>query len=110
MRNRGIIMLGLAIVLGLCSMFLARQWMGRFTAPVAAPVRPVVVARVALNFGDRLTANSLRVIEWPAAVVPEGSFSSITDLAGSGEDRVVLRAIESGEPVLSSKISGQGGR
>jgi pilus assembly protein CpaB len=113
MRNRGMIMLALAIVLGLCSTVLVRQWMGRFAAPVAAPslpVRPVVVARAALNFGDKVTATSLRVIEWPAELAPEGSFSKIEDLTGNGEDRVVLRAIEPGEAVLASKVSGQGGR
>lgn len=112
MRGRGIVMLAFALLLGVVSAFLIRQWLANQTPATAETlaVKPVVVARIALNFGDRVTTSSLKVVDWPAATVPDGTFSKIAELTGEGEDRVVLRAMEAGEPVLSSKVSGQHGR
>jgi pilus assembly protein CpaB len=42
--------------------------------------------------------------------VLEGAFAKIDEIAGPGEDRVVLRPMAPGEPVLASKISGTGGK
>src|SRR4051812_44740574 len=112
MRNRGVLMLGLAVLLGFASIFLIRQWLAHYAAAVAEPstTRSVVVARVGVSFGDRIVPTSLREINWPIDSLPEGTFTSVAELTAPGEDRVVLRSMEPGEPVLSNKVSGQRGR
>jgi len=70
----------------------------------------IVVARVALKFGDTLTTDNLREISWPSASLPVGAFKTRADaLAGDGQ-RQVLTPIGVNEPVLSSKITGPGQR
>jgi pilus assembly protein CpaB len=104
MKARGLVLLGLSALLG----FVAVGWVQKPAA--TRNTAKVVVAKTALNFGDRLDAAKLQVVEYPSASVPEGSFNSIEQLAGPNDDRVVLRSIDPHEPVLVSKISGAGGR
>ena len=114
MRARALFMLGLAILFGVVSIVLVRQWMASQVVPptpaVAEQTKTVVVAQVALKFGDRLTNANLREAQWPAAIVPAGAFEHMSDLTAAGENRVVLYPIDAGEPVLGTKVTGQGGR
>jgi pilus assembly protein CpaB len=130
-------MLGLALLLAVASVFLARSWIQDRMQPVASvqdkPVETtkVVVAASQLHFGNKIRREHLREVDWPTAAVPEGSFKSVDDIlgkkkaakkgpgeaeAGSNEKgkeirpRVVLRTIEVNEPILKSKITGFGGR
>jgi len=82
----------------------------------------VVVASTQLHFGNKVRREHLRVVDWPTAAVPEGSFKSVDSILGKDEvdpktgskkareDRVVLRTIEINEPILKNKITGFGGR
>jgi len=115
MRARALFMLGLAILFGVVSIVLVRQWMASQVPATPAPTvaeqtKTVVVAQVALKFGDRLTNANLREAQWPTAIVPAGAFEHIADLTAAGENRVVLYPIDAGEPVLGTKVTGQGGR
>jgi len=121
-------MLGLALLLAVASVFLARSWIQDRMQPVAAvqdkpqvETTQVVVAASKLQFGNKIQREHLRVVDWPAAAVPEGSFKSIDDILGkketSGKEknkeipaRVALRTIEVNEPILKGKITGFGGR
>lgn len=115
MQARALVILTLAIGLGGASVYFARQMVSA-PATEAGPqvaMSTVVVARAPLYFGNRLAAENLKVVEWPADSRPEGSFSTIEELTAkdeNGEDRVVLRSIEPNEPILASKVSGFGGR
>jgi pilus assembly protein CpaB len=117
MRQRALLMLLLACLMGGAAVYLASDWLNRqIPAPVAV-MQPkvertettVVVARLPLRFGDELTGENLRVINWPADTVPDGAFASVKDLL-SGERRVALRDISPNEVVLKSRVSGFGGR
>lgn len=116
MRARSFAVLALALVLAGFSVFLARSWLqanmpGTVVNEPAMQTTTVVVARVPLYFGNQLTEENLRIIDWPADSRPEGTFSTLEDIVGAEEDRrVVLRPIEAGEPILASKVSGFGGR
>jgi len=68
----------------------------------------VVVARTTLFFGNRINAEQVRVVDWPADSVPQGAFNSADELLAGEEPRTVLRTIEAHEPILASKISGAG--
>jgi len=114
MRARAVLMLGFAILFGVISIILVRQWMAsQVPAPVPAvaqQTKTVVVAQIPLKFGDHVTNANLREAEWPVAIVPPGAFEHIADLTAGGESRVVLYPIDAGEPVLGSKVTGVGGR
>lgn len=117
MKRRAIAMLGLAAVLAGASVFLARNWIQEQARPVVVQQQPVesnttmvVVASQQLGFGKSIRSEDLRLVKWPGDAVPEGSFSTIEEVVGEQENRVVLRALEVNEPVLKSKISGFGGK
>ena len=116
MRNRAIMMLGLAVVFAVVAAFLAQSWLrsqvGDAVAPVivqAAPKAPettIVVARQPLFYGNELTRQNVREIPWLADDLPVGTFQSIDELFEDEASRIVLRTMEQNEPVLDSKISG----
>jgi pilus assembly protein CpaB len=109
MKLRGIVLLLLSLVSGV----VAVVWLHRLNdvpAPQADASPSIVVANKTLDYGDHIGAGDLRLVKWPAGTVPAGSFGKIEDLAGPGEDRVVLRPMEANEPVLTTKVSGNGGK
>lgn len=120
MKGKLIPMLGLAVVFGGISIFVAdglvksRADSGQTAVVAAEPqkvteFRKIVVAKAALRYGMELTADQLSEIDWPADALPDGAFASIADLTGAGR-RVVLSPVEPNEPVLAAKLSGADGR
>ena len=116
MRFTAIVMLVLAVAMGAMSVYLARDWLqrqgqsGDAAAGPSIELTTVVVAKLPMNFGDAVTKEYLSEVEWPAATVPPDSFRTIEELTIPGEGRVVLRSIQTNEPVLNSKLSGAGGK
>jgi pilus assembly protein CpaB len=107
MRRLGLIVLAVAVLLGGGAIFgLLNMRDGR---SAAAPSAGVIVAARSIELGQALTPDMLRTQAWPADAVPEGSFTQISELTG-GETRVALRSIAPNEPILSSRVSGAGGR
>src|SRR6185437_13919803 len=112
-------MIAVAAVFGLLAVYVAQSWLNsqaeaRLRSLQAQKTQPVatmtlVVASRQLRFGNELSASVLREMPWPADALPQGGFRSIKDLLANGK-RVVLTAIEANEPVLASKITGQGSR
>jgi pilus assembly protein CpaB len=114
MKVRPLIVLALALFLALAAVFLARNWIqnqatGGAGAGPEAPVVKVVAAAAALKFGDRLAKENLRLIEWPAGNVPQGTFTSLDELL-EPQPRVALQAIQPNELILVSKVTGPGQR
>jgi len=79
----------------------------------------VYVAADDLKYGKVLTKEDVKVIEWPANSIPETAFTSLEALFGedldSDEDkeeyadiRTVIRAVDAGEILLSTKVTGLG--
>jgi pilus assembly protein CpaB len=106
MKTRSLVMIGLSAVLGLFAVALSNA---RVNPGAPPPVR-IVTAKVALNFGDRLTPENLQITDFPPSTKIDGAFSRIEELTGEGQDRVVLRQVVANEPVLASKVSGMGGK
>lgn len=112
-QRRSLIILGLAILLGLAAVFVANSYLSRAEQQQAAVPQgmvKVVVASMPLPFGAAITPEKVRVVDWPAGSVPPGAFRDPVQLTSLGKQRVVLRQIEPGEPILTSKLSGEGGR
>jgi pilus assembly protein CpaB len=74
----------------------------------AIPLAKVVVATRDLYFGDKLVADFLEEKDWPAELVPEGSFDSAEKLIQ--QNRSVIRPVTKNEPILAGKLTGEGGR
>jgi pilus assembly protein CpaB len=118
-RSSTIIMIAVAAVFGLLAVFAAQSWLNsqaeaRLKSLEAQKIKPaatqsLVVASRALRFGNELSPAALREMPWPVDAIPQGGFRSIQEMLGQGK-RVVLTAIEANEPVLASKITGQGQR
>jgi|SRR5579872_1515963 len=72
----------------------------------------VVVAVNDLPFGTHIGRDQLTVVAWPLSSMPADAFHSVEEVfAGSqGFDRIVLKPIDKGEPVLKSRISGFGAK
>ena len=121
MRLVTIVSLGASAVLGLAALVVAKAVLpnaakvkAAAAASGAAPISgvPVVVARSALKFGDRLEAGKVMVIQLPSNAVPEGAFSTVDALLhqDNGAPPAVLTQIAAREPLLPSKLSGPGAR
>ena len=87
---------------GLTALLLA-QVMGS-SAATGEPTRPVLVAKRTIPAAQRINEDDLRVIEWPAAAVPEGAFSSPDELLGP-KARVPVSTVFAGEPVLKQRLA-----
>src|SRR5688572_9032420 len=114
MKVRPAIVLALAVLCALLAVFLARSWiLDQSSRPgAAAPLaetQRVVAAATSLKFGDRLAKENLRLIEWPAGSIPQGTFQSVEDLLGP-QPRVALQAIQPNELILANKVTGPGQR
>jgi len=113
MRGQGLIILGVAILIGLAAVFLANSYLGRVEQQQTTTTQGMVkvaVASVPLDFGTPITPDKVRLVDWPAGSLPEGTFSSIPQLLPMNHTRVALRPMAANEPILRSKISGEGGR
>jgi len=112
MKVRPLIVLALALFLALAAVYFARIWLSSHSGTVAAsqaPVVKVVAAATSLKFGDRLAIENLRLVDWPAGSVPEGTFKSVDELLGP-QPRVALQAIQPNELILINKVTGPGQR
>ncbi|TIS73515.1 MAG: Flp pilus assembly protein CpaB, partial [Mesorhizobium sp.] len=114
MRANTLIMIVLAGVFGVLAVVLANVWLASQRSAMAEANGiqrdTVVVAAVALKFGDTLSADKLREIAWPAGAIPAGAFKTTKEaLAGEGTKQA-LQAISANEPVLATKITGPGQR
>ncbi len=80
------------------------------TTTAVATTRVMVTNRD-LAFGDRITPQMVRVIDWPTKALPGDIITDRADLfEGPDAPRIALRPFSAGEPYLKSKISGFGER
>jgi pilus assembly protein CpaB len=110
MRIIAVLVLVFGVALSGGALFFASEYFESMKASMAQKgpetVR-VLVAKKALNYGKVIKPTDLQWVEWPEAAVPPGAFTSAEALLGEKGDqrRIVLRAIDPGEPVLESKIT-----
>jgi pilus assembly protein CpaB len=111
MRKNSAIILLVAILMGGGAAFLARTWIHTQVSAAATnpPTEHIVVALEPLAYGATVTADSVAEIPWFANTLPDGAFASKDDLLDGGR-RIVLSALNRGEPVLRSKVTGPGQR
>lgn len=110
MRQRLLIILGIASLAGLLASYLVYSVVAQIQAKAPEPGnQPVVVAAVNMGLAETVTKDHVKVVAWPKTSVPAGSLSSLEQAHG----RVVRSSIVAGEPLLDSKLapemSGRGG-
>lgn len=66
----------------------------------------VVVMSTQLNMGEKINPGMLKTIDWPKTSLPQGFYSEVEKLDG----RVVKFTLQSGEPVLESKLAPLGSK
>ena len=113
MGNRNLLIALFAVVLGIIAVVLANAWFSGIeekqqTAVIDTSNVSIVVATQPLAFGTRVSAQNIRLQSWPARSVPQGAFRTIAEVLK--DNRVALRPIVPGEPILADKVSGTDGR
>jgi pilus assembly protein CpaB len=111
MRKNSVFILVVALLMGGGAAYLARSWL-QAQMNVAAAYQPaghIVIAAEPLAYGAVVTAEDVNEIPWYTNTLPEGAFATKDDLLGGGR-RIVLSALNRGEPVLRSKVTGPGQR
>lgn len=114
MAGRNWLVAIVAVMLGLVAVVIANAWFSGMqdkqeqAAPADNRTVKVVVATQPMEFGAKLTPQNIKLADWPAASVPQGAFRTLPDALS--ENRVALRPIVVGEPILADKVSGKDGR
>lgn len=114
---RTIATFAVAILFGIVAVALTRSYLGSAVQQNAAPTAttgdlvPVVVAAQPLARGVVLQPTFLKVVNFPADAVPANAFRAIADLTGDKDhQRLAMRPLVAGEPILANNVSGPGGR
>lgn len=110
MNSRNIIIAAVAVLVGLIAVYLGNAYfsgVAERSEQIAEKnkMARIVVAMQDMSFGTQVTQQNVRLASWPADSVPLGAFTSIQEAT---KNRVALRPIVIGEPVLASKVSGDG--
>lgn len=74
------------------------------------PTKQVFVAKDQLKYGQKLTMDDVREVNWPENAIPEGAFTDMASLFPENTDelRVVLRVMEKDEAILALKVTEPG--
>ncbi len=112
-----VLLVGIALAGG--AVYLAKDRIAQYQAANAraqaalaqvVPTKPVFVAQGPLKYGQKLTKEDVRTVNWPENAIPEGSFTEMEQLFPENTDelRVVLRAIEKDEAIMALKVTEPG--
>jgi pilus assembly protein CpaB len=110
MANRQtLIALGVALVLGLLAVWMANSFLsGRERLAYNGATTKVAVAAAPLAYGNDITADKVRFVDFPNSSIPPGAFTDGSQLLPAGKKRIALLPISLNEPILAGKISGIG--
>lgn len=97
MRSRGAWMLVIAAIAGLAAVALAARWMQKQGGDTGR----IAVANVEIELGSRIAPEMVRMVDWPQAIVPTGSFTAPAVLEG----RVVKTTVQRGEPITENRLA-----
>lgn len=112
-----VLLVGIALAGG--AVYLAKDRIAQYQAANAqaqaalaqvVPTQTVYVAVDKLNYGQRLTKEDVRAVDWPINSIPEGAFTEENVLfpETTDQERVVLRTIEKDEALMAVKVTEPG--
>lgn len=103
MRTRSIILLALALACGLVASIGISQIMdSRDRSSDQGERQPVFVAMTDIRPNEELTAQNIKLEEWPKNIIPQGALTKLEEVEGK---RTRLK-VYTGEPILASKLLG----
>ena len=103
--KRTVIVLAVALLAALGARYAAYVGMQRVADRAAASqVAPVVVAARPVPVGTELTADDVKVIDWPTATLVEGAVQATDQAVG----RAAVVALATNEPVTDVKLGARG--
>jgi pilus assembly protein CpaB len=111
MRRTTLIALGAAVILGLFAVYLANVFLTSSEKKVEeqkVTFTKVAVAAVPLEYGTDIGPEKVKFVDYPSSSVPPGSFANFNQLVPAGKRRVVIRGMQVNEPILASKLGGEG--
>jgi pilus assembly protein CpaB len=102
MKNtRSLLMMAMALAVASVAVFVAARWLN---ARAAVNTGKVAVAMVDISLGGRISADMVRMADWPVDAMPPGAIIDAKLL----ESRVARASIQRGEPVMESKLAPPG--
>jgi pilus assembly protein CpaB len=109
MRRSSIIMLIAAVALGLIAVLFARTFLNGSddsAGPASAAVRtvPTAIAATDIKFGQKITPEMVKVVDWPANTLPQGSFQRMEELT-MGAGRTAMRPIVANEILTENSLA-----
>ncbi len=110
-NRQSLLALGVALVLGLFAVYLANIFLTsnqKRADQAAVGTTRVAVAAVQLDYGMPITPETVRFVNYPTNSLPVGVYTNLKDLLPADKKRVALRPMQINEPILASKISGEG--
>lgn len=108
-RYGGFILLGLAVLLALCTSALLYNWLEQQrvnvklsnSQAVSLPTEKVAVATADLFWGTTLSAEMVKLVSFPSESIPAGYFDSAESVQG----RILITNIKANEPILDAKLA-----
>jgi pilus assembly protein CpaB len=107
MRPKSLALLLLALGCGLVASIGAMQVISRRNAEstvATGDTQPIYVALTDVGLGDLLTAQVLKLEDWPKGKIPAGAIARIEDVEG----RRARTKLYAGEPILEHRLLGKG--
>jgi len=103
MRRRFMLILICACAIGALASFLVYQVVSQAASARSDQSEQIVVAAADLGLADTVTAQHIKLVNWPKASVPPGALRA----AAEAEGRVVRSSIVAGEPLIEGKLAPQ---
>ena len=112
-----VLLAGVALAGG--AVYMAKDYIGQYQAELArakqmqsaiVPTQTVYVASRSLSYGDVLTPDDVRAVNWPQDAIPAGTFDDLAILfpEDKKEPRLIVRPMEENEALLAVKITEPG--
>lgn len=98
-KSRTAVMIAAAAILGIGAAVVASRWAASQLAG-DQNTQPVVVAALEIPFGQKLDAAHVKIVPWPKASLPAGTFDKIAEVEG----KVTNQRLIPGEPLLKERI------
>jgi len=103
--NRTKVLLIAAMVLALVASWLAYSWVqkrgGQNIAADQVPTESVVVASVEIPHGTKIETGHLKIIKWPAELLPDGAFKTLEEVV----DKIASRAIFPDDIITDKRVA-----
>ncbi|WP_088346021.1 MULTISPECIES: Flp pilus assembly protein CpaB [Rhodomicrobium] len=111
MRMSNVVMLLIAFLCAATAALLSRAWLVGQSARAPAEVqriasRAIVVAARDLKYGEKLTTDAVKLVQWSGDTMPKGAFLTKDQVIGPAGGRIVLSSVSENEPILEQKLLG----